>query len=227
MPQARKANVMLWWELCLLFELCWLWFPAAWFTHCRTKCDVYLCIHSLGVRTDVSYHDMEEIDNMQSIPELERFLALFMTRFTSVSFYTHPHTTEFTLLPFLSCPVTVLCAVCFKLTFLNQKEEFCWSYTSRLCFFVESATSNRNKPLLYCPSWSPSMRLTLVGKSDNYYCDVPDTIFFNFVWDVSPAETPLNNIEQCFKYCKELLLCHSVRVCTLRLKISFNTDIFP
>ncbi|XP_010770439.1 cilia- and flagella-associated protein 119 [Notothenia coriiceps] len=24
-------------------------------------------------------------------------------------------------------------------------------------------------------------------------------------------ETPLNNIEQCFKYCKELLLCHSVR----------------
>ncbi|XP_068439160.1 cilia- and flagella-associated protein 119 isoform X2 [Clinocottus analis] len=24
-------------------------------------------------------------------------------------------------------------------------------------------------------------------------------------------ETPLNNTEQCFKYCKELLLCHSVR----------------
>ncbi|XP_028423469.1 cilia- and flagella-associated protein 119 isoform X2 [Perca flavescens] len=24
-------------------------------------------------------------------------------------------------------------------------------------------------------------------------------------------ETPLDNIEQCFKYCKELLLCHSVR----------------
>ncbi|KAM7381829.1 hypothetical protein PAMA_012609 [Pampus argenteus] len=24
-------------------------------------------------------------------------------------------------------------------------------------------------------------------------------------------ETPLNNIEQCFEYCKELLLCHSVR----------------
>ncbi|XP_069011945.1 cilia- and flagella-associated protein 119 [Embiotoca jacksoni] len=24
-------------------------------------------------------------------------------------------------------------------------------------------------------------------------------------------ETPLNNIEQCFTYCKELLLCHSVR----------------
>uniref|UniRef100_A0A8C4DM01 Uncharacterized protein n=1 Tax=Dicentrarchus labrax TaxID=13489 RepID=A0A8C4DM01_DICLA len=24
-------------------------------------------------------------------------------------------------------------------------------------------------------------------------------------------QTPLNNIEQCFKYCKELLLCHSVR----------------
>ncbi|XP_075890616.1 cilia- and flagella-associated protein 119 isoform X2 [Nelusetta ayraudi] len=23
--------------------------------------------------------------------------------------------------------------------------------------------------------------------------------------------TPLNNIEQCFQYCKELLLCHSVR----------------
>lgn len=28
------------------------------------------------------------------------------------------------------------------------------------------------------------------------------------------AGTPLNNIEQCFQYCKELLLYHSVRVCT-------------
>uniref|UniRef100_A0A3B3XKT6 Uncharacterized protein n=1 Tax=Poecilia mexicana TaxID=48701 RepID=A0A3B3XKT6_9TELE len=27
------------------------------------------------------------------------------------------------------------------------------------------------------------------------------------------AETPLNNSEQCFKYCNDLLLCHSVRVC--------------
>lgn len=25
--------------------------------------------------------------------------------------------------------------------------------------------------------------------------------------------TPLNNVENCLKYCKELLLCHSVRVC--------------
>ncbi|KAG7226345.1 hypothetical protein INR49_013756 [Caranx melampygus] len=33
-------------------------------------------------------------------------------------------------------------------------------------------------------------------------------------------ETPLNNIEQCFKYCKELLLCHSVR------RPPFSVDLF-
>uniref|UniRef100_A0A3B4TB47 Cilia and flagella associated protein 119 n=1 Tax=Seriola dumerili TaxID=41447 RepID=A0A3B4TB47_SERDU len=33
-------------------------------------------------------------------------------------------------------------------------------------------------------------------------------------------ETPLNNIEQCFIYCKELILCHSVR------RPPFSVDLF-
>lgn len=34
------------------------------------------------------------------------------------------------------------------------------------------------------------------------------------------VETPINDVEQCFSYCKELLLCHSVRVCkTIRVSI--------
>lgn len=116
-------------------------------------------IHSLGVfRTDVSYHDMEEINKMQSIPDLERFLPIYDKKRIYV-YYTHSHTGHI----FLSCfssPVTVLYAVCLELTSLNQKEKSCWRCMSRLCIFAEHAASKWNRLLLSCPSSSPSMRLT-------------------------------------------------------------------
>uniref|UniRef100_A0A3B4GJE0 Si:ch73-81k8.2 n=1 Tax=Pundamilia nyererei TaxID=303518 RepID=A0A3B4GJE0_9CICH len=37
------------------------------------------------------------------------------------------------------------------------------------------------------------------------------------------VETPLNNSEQCFKYCRELLLCHSVRRPPFSISL-FNAD---
>ncbi|KAK3529523.1 hypothetical protein QTP70_031956 [Hemibagrus guttatus] len=42
------------------------------------------------------------------------------------------------------------------------------------------------------------------------------------------TETPLNNMDQSFTYCTELLLCHSVRVCTLNISIRppFSIDLF-
>ncbi|XP_026206914.1 coiled-coil domain-containing protein 189 [Anabas testudineus] len=112
MPQARKANVMLW--------------------------------------TDVSYHDMEEIDNMQSIPELESTLC-------SVFQIDLPEPKRGVLLE-LYVQTVLFCREC------NFKQE----QTSAILSIMKSIHETN-------------------------------------------VETPLNNIEQCFKYCKELLLCHSVR----------------
>lgn len=141
---------------------------------------VYLS--SLCVRTDVNSRNMEEIDNMQSIPDLERLIPVYDQTHLSVYVQSHTRSTDFFFLPYLFSSVTVLCAVCLKLTFLHQKEEFCWSYTSRLCFFAESAISKRNKPLLSCPSLSRSMRLILVSKSDYHHCHVVSCLRFNLIW---------------------------------------------
>ncbi|XP_041819354.1 coiled-coil domain-containing protein 189 [Chelmon rostratus] len=100
--------------------------------------------------TDVSYHDMEQIDKMQSIPDLESALCgVFAVdlpepkRGVLLELYVH----------------TVL--FCRERSF--KKEQ-----TSALLSIIKSIHE-------------------------------------------ANVETPLNNIEQCFKYCKELLLCHSVR----------------
>ncbi|XP_040885423.1 coiled-coil domain-containing protein 189 [Toxotes jaculatrix] len=100
--------------------------------------------------TDVSYHDVEEIDNMHSIPDLESVLS-------SVLGVDLPEPKRGVLLELYV--QTVL---------------FC-----RKCSFKQEQTS----------------ALLSIIKSIHE----------------ANIQTPLNNIEQCFKYCKELLLCHSVR----------------
>ncbi|XP_074476027.1 cilia- and flagella-associated protein 119 isoform X1 [Sebastes fasciatus] len=100
--------------------------------------------------TDVSYHDMEEIDRMQSIPDLESALC-------SVFEVELPEPRRGVLLE-LYIQAVLFCREC------NFKKE----QTSALLSIIKS------------------------------------------IHEVN-IETPLNDIEQCFKYCKELLLCHSVR----------------
>ncbi|KAJ4940420.1 hypothetical protein JOQ06_026723 [Pogonophryne albipinna] len=100
--------------------------------------------------TDVNYHDMEEIEKMQSIPDLESALC----RVFGVDL---PEPKRGVLLE-LYVQTVLFCREC------NFKKE----QTSALLSIIK-ATHEAN------------------------------------------IETPLNNIEQCFKYCKELLLCHSVR----------------
>ncbi|KAL3051284.1 hypothetical protein OYC64_001531 [Pagothenia borchgrevinki] len=100
--------------------------------------------------TDVNYHDMEEIEKMQSIPDLESALC----RVFGVDL---PEPKRGVLLE-LYVQTVFFCREC------NFKKE----QTSALLSIIK-ATHEAN------------------------------------------IETPLNNIEQCFKYCKELLLCHSVR----------------
>ncbi|GAA6227951.1 coiled-coil domain-containing protein 189 isoform X1 [Lates japonicus] len=100
--------------------------------------------------TDVSYHDMEEIDNMQSVPELE----------------------------------SVLCSV-FGVDLPEPKRGVL------LELYVQT--------VLFCREFSFRKEQT--------------SALLSIIKSIHEAniETPLDNIEQCFKYCKELLLCHSVR----------------
>ncbi|XP_039991763.1 coiled-coil domain-containing protein 189 [Xiphias gladius] len=100
--------------------------------------------------TDVNYHDMEEIDNMQSIPDLESVLCNVLGVYL-------PEPKRGVLLE-LYVQTVLFCRECsFK------KEQ-----TSALLSIIKSIHE-------------------------------------------ANIETPLNNIEQCYGYCKELLLCHSVR----------------
>ncbi|XP_062299182.1 coiled-coil domain-containing protein 189 [Scomber scombrus] len=100
--------------------------------------------------TDVSYHDMEEIDKKQSIPDLESALC-------SVFGVDLPEPRRGVLLE-LYVQTVLFCRECsFK------KEQ-----TSALLSIIKSIHGTN-------------------------------------------IETSLNNIEQCFEYYKELLLCHSVR----------------
>ncbi|XP_070782735.1 cilia- and flagella-associated protein 119 [Enoplosus armatus] len=100
--------------------------------------------------TDVSYHDMEEIDKMQSIPDLE----------------------------------SALCSV-FGVDLPEPKRGVL------LELYVQT--------VLFCRERSLKKEQT--------------SALLSIIKSIHEAniETPLNNIEQCFKYCKELLLCHSVR----------------
>ncbi|AWP17523.1 putative coiled-coil domain-containing protein C16orf93 -like isoform 3 [Scophthalmus maximus] len=101
--------------------------------------------------TDVSYHNMEEIDNKQSITDLE----------------------------------SVLCSV----------------------FGVDLAEPKRGVLLeLYVQ--------TVLFCRERSFKKEQTSALLSIVKSIHEAniETPLDNIEQCFEYCKELILCHSVRV---------------
>ncbi|KAM6964215.1 cilia- and flagella-associated protein 119 [Tautogolabrus adspersus] len=100
--------------------------------------------------TDVSYHDMEQIDKMHSLPELESTLC-------SVLGVDLPEPKRRVLLE-LYVQTVLFC----------RESRFNKEQTSALLSIIKSAHE-------------------------------------------ANIETPLNNIEQSFKYCKELLLCHSVR----------------
>ncbi|XP_030255200.1 cilia- and flagella-associated protein 119 [Sparus aurata] len=100
--------------------------------------------------TDVGYHDMEEIDKMQSIPDLESVLC-------SVFGVDLPEPKRGVLLE-LYVQAVLFC----------RERNFKKEQTSALLSIIKSIHE-------------------------------------------ANVETPLNNIEQSFKYCKELLLCHSVR----------------
>ncbi|XP_070707391.1 cilia- and flagella-associated protein 119 [Pempheris klunzingeri] len=100
--------------------------------------------------TDVSYHDMEEIDKTQSIPDLERSLC-------TVFGLDLPEPKRGVLLE-LYVQTVLFC----------REQSFKKEQTSALLSIIKSIHE-------------------------------------------ANVETPLNNIDQCFTYCKELLLCHSVR----------------
>ncbi|XP_054454771.1 coiled-coil domain-containing protein 189 [Anoplopoma fimbria] len=100
--------------------------------------------------TDVSYHEMEEIGKIQSIPDLESALC-------SVFGVVLPEPKRGVLLE-MYVQTVLFCRKC------NFKKE----QSSALLSIIKS------------------------------------------IHEVN-IENPLNNIEQCFKYCKDLLLCHSVR----------------
>ncbi|XP_076616834.1 cilia- and flagella-associated protein 119 [Chaetodon auriga] len=100
--------------------------------------------------TDVSYHDMEEIDRMQSVRDLE----------------------------------SALCSV-FALDLPEPKRGVV------LELYVQTVLFSRERSFR---KEQTSALLSIVRSVHE-----------------ANIETPLNNIEQCFKYCKELLLCHSVR----------------
>ncbi|XP_035525727.1 coiled-coil domain-containing protein 189 [Morone saxatilis] len=100
--------------------------------------------------TDVSYHDMEEVDKMQSVPDLESALC-------SVFGIDLPEPRRGVLLE-MYVQTVLFC----------RQHSFKKEQTSALLSIIKSIHE-------------------------------------------ANIQTPLNNIEQCFKYCKELLLCHSVR----------------
>ncbi|AWP17524.1 putative coiled-coil domain-containing protein C16orf93 -like isoform 4 [Scophthalmus maximus] len=109
--------------------------------------------------TDVSYHNMEEIDNKQSITDLE----------------------------------SVLCSV----------------------FGVDLAEPKRGVLLeLYVQ--------TVLFCRERSFKKEQTSALLSIVKSIHEAniETPLDNIEQCFEYCKELILCHSVR------RPPFSIDLF-
>ncbi|XP_023150042.2 coiled-coil domain-containing protein 189 isoform X1 [Amphiprion ocellaris] len=99
---------------------------------------------------DVSYHDMEEMDKLQSIPELESALR-------SVLGVDLPEPKRGVLLE-LYVQTVLFC----------REHSFKKEQTSALLSIIKSIHE-------------------------------------------ANIETPLLNFEQCLKYCKELLLCHSVR----------------
>ncbi|XP_028263745.1 cilia- and flagella-associated protein 119 [Parambassis ranga] len=105
---------------------------------------------TLMLWTDVSYHDMEEIDKLQSIPELESALG-------SVFSIELPEPKRGVLLE-LYVQTVLFC----------REHSFRKEQTSALLSIIKSIHE-------------------------------------------ANIETPLDNKDECLEYCRELLLCHSVR----------------
>ncbi|XP_008301922.1 cilia- and flagella-associated protein 119 [Stegastes partitus] len=123
--------------------------------------------HALKARvmlwTDVSYHDMEEIDKLQSIPDLESALC-------SVLGVDLPEPKRGALLE-LYVQTVLFC----------REHSYKKEQTSALLSIIKSIHE-------------------------------------------ANIETPLLNIEQCLKYCKELLLCHSVRRPPFSINLFSSTE---
>ena len=95
------------------------WLHAVWATLNFPYCHVKNWIHSLDVsRTDVSYHDMEVIDKMQSIPDLERYYC-FWPKTNSVITNNKCSTIHFSASLLLFCD-SALCSV-FAIDLLEPK----------------------------------------------------------------------------------------------------------
>lgn len=97
-------------------------------------------------RADVSHQDMEEINSLQSIQDLERFLSFF----PPVVPLTDTHMPCSRTMSCLSSSVTVFYAECLESTSPMRERPYCWSSTCRLCFFAESTRSKVSKPQLSC-----------------------------------------------------------------------------
>ncbi|XP_014880707.1 coiled-coil domain-containing protein C16orf93 homolog isoform X2 [Poecilia latipinna] len=112
--------------------------------------------------TDISFHDMEVIDQIQSVPDLESALC-------SVLAVDLPEPKKAVLLE-LYVQTVLFC----------RQQGFSKAQTSALVSIIKSIHE-------------------------------------------ANIETPLNNSEQCFKYCNDLLLCHSVRRPPFSVKL-FSLD---
>ncbi|XP_014828946.1 PREDICTED: coiled-coil domain-containing protein C16orf93 homolog isoform X2 [Poecilia mexicana] len=112
--------------------------------------------------TDISFHDMEVIDQIQSVPDLESALC-------SVLAVDLPEPKKGVLLE-LYVQTVLFC----------RQQGFSKEQTSALVSIIKSIHE-------------------------------------------ANIETPLNNSEQCFKYCNDLLLCHSVRRPPFSVKL-FSLD---
>uniref|UniRef100_A0A087YAT1 Coiled-coil domain containing 189 n=1 Tax=Poecilia formosa TaxID=48698 RepID=A0A087YAT1_POEFO len=111
---------------------------------------------------DISFHDMEVIDQIQSVPDLESALC-------SVLAVDLPEPKKAVLLE-LYVQTVLFC----------RQQGFSKAQTSALVSIIKSIHE-------------------------------------------ANIETPLNNSEQCFKYCNDLLLCHSVRRPPFSVKL-FSLD---
>ncbi|XP_026172168.1 cilia- and flagella-associated protein 119 isoform X2 [Mastacembelus armatus] len=114
--------------------------------------------------TDVSYHDMDEIDSKETIPDLE----------------------------------SALCSV-FQVDLPEPKRGVLLELYVQTVLFCRERGFKREQT---------SALLSIIKSIHE-----------------ANVETPLNNIQQCFKYCKELLLCHSVRRPPFSIKLFSSGEV--
>ncbi|XP_056890214.1 coiled-coil domain-containing protein 189 isoform X1 [Takifugu flavidus] len=127
---------------------------------------------------DVSYHDMDEINKVQSVPDLERFLTNIYP-----CIYTCSHSCRHRCDTVLPCDRAL--STVFEVDLLEPRRGVLLElYVQAVFFCREQNFKNEQTSVLL--SILKSIHQANIG-------------------------SPHNNIESCFKYCKELLICHSVR----------------